>query len=108
MPDETPDPATVSRRSFLARAGRGLVAATLAGEILPAAARAHSDEPADPLKLPPLHAKTEQQDGATPEPLPPEKRVGFAVVGLGHLALEQIIPAFGECKKARQIGRAHV
>ena len=101
MLDETPDPATVSRRSFLARAGRGLVAATLAGEILPSAAQAHSDEKPDPLKLPPLHAKTEQQEGETPEPLPPERRVGFAVVGLGHLALDQIIPAFGECKQAR-------
>ena len=97
MPDEHSDPATVSRRSFLARASRGLVAATLAGEILPSVARAAED----PLKLPPLHAKSEQQEGNTPEPLPPDQRVGFAIVGLGHLALDQIIPAFGESKKAR-------
>ena len=101
MSDENPAPATVSRRSFLTRAGRGLVAATLAGEILPSVAAAHGDDKPDPLKLPVLHARTEQQEGSTPEPLPPDQRVGFAVVGLGHLALDQIIPAFGESKKAR-------
>ena len=103
MPDEIlpADRPTVSRRSFLARASRSLAAAALAGEILPAAARA--EEKPDPLKLPPLHARSEQQDGSTPEPLPPEKRVGFAVVGLGDLALKQIIPAFGESKKAKLV-----
>ena len=103
MPDEIPpaDRPTVSRRSFLARASRGLAAAALAGEILPAAARA--DEKADPLKLPEISAQTEQKQGSVPEPLPPEKRVGFAVVGLGHLTLEQIIPAFGQCKKAKLV-----
>ncbi len=102
MPDETlpPDHPAVSRRSFLARASRGLAAAALAGEILPAAA-GRAEEKADPLKLPEISARTEQQQGSTPELMPPEKRVGFAVVGLGHLALDQIIPAFGESKKAR-------
>ncbi|MFL1463551.1 Gfo/Idh/MocA family protein [Roseococcus sp. DSY-14] len=33
--------------------------------------------------------------------LPPERRVGFAVVGLGKFALNQILPAFGACRKAR-------
>ena len=31
-----------------------------------------------------------------PAPLPPAQRVGFAVVGLGRLSLEEILPAFGE------------
>ena len=93
-----PDP-SVSRRDFLANSARGLVAATLAAEILPAAAGAEKEEP---IKLEgPLHAKSEQQSGPLPQPLPPGERVGFAVVGLGDLALNQIIPAFGSCKKAR-------
>ncbi len=104
MPDETlpSDHPAVSRRSFLARASRGLAAAALAGEILPAAA-GRAEEKADPLKLPEISARTEQQQGSTPELMPPEKRVGFAVVGLGHLALDQIIPAFGESKKAKLV-----
>ncbi len=36
-----------------------------------------------------------------PAPLPPGDRVGFAVVGLGRLALEEILPAFGQAKQAR-------
>jgi predicted dehydrogenase len=32
---------------------------------------------------------------------PPAQRVGFAIVGLGHLALGQILPAFGKTKYCR-------
>ena len=99
MPDESAS-SPFTRRAFLANAGRGLVAATLAGEILPSVTAAEP-KPEKPLKLPDVHAKTEQEAGPVPDPLPPGERVGFAVVGLGHLALNQIIPAFASCKKAR-------
>ena len=36
-----------------------------------------------------------------PAYMPPGERVGFAIAGLGRLSLEQIMPAFGETKKAR-------
>jgi glucose-fructose oxidoreductase len=37
-----------------------------------------------------------------PEPsLPPERRVRWAVVGLGKLAFDQILPSFGRCKSSR-------
>jgi predicted dehydrogenase len=36
-----------------------------------------------------------------PAPDAPGKRIGFAVIGLGRLALEQILPAFIDCKHAR-------
>jgi predicted dehydrogenase len=36
-----------------------------------------------------------------PAPLPPDQRVGFAVVGLGKLSLGEILPAFAQSKKAR-------
>ena len=96
-------PIPFSRRAFLANTGRGLFAAALAGETLSSASgHAAAAEPgAKPLKLPPIHAKTEQETGPVPESLPPGKRVGFAVVGLGSLALNQILPAFGSRKKAR-------
>ena len=108
MSSQPSDPSTPSsrftRRDFLSQAGRGLVAATLAGEILPAAAHAAGAEPTPkPVELPEIHAKTEQSGGSVPNPLPPGERVGFAVVGLGHLALEEIIPAFGSCKKAKLV-----
>ena len=38
-----------------------------------------------------------------PAPLPPEQRVGFAIVGLGRLSLGQILPAFAQCKLARPV-----
>ncbi|MFP5077883.1 Gfo/Idh/MocA family protein [Rhizobium sp. YIM 134829] len=39
----------------------------------------------------------------TPAPLPPEERVGFALVGLGRLTLEQLLPAFSQCMKAKVV-----
>lgn len=38
-----------------------------------------------------------------PAPLPPEQRIGFAIVGLGRLALEEILPAFSECMNAKVV-----
>ena len=121
MPEDSSSvPAPFSRRAFLANTGRGLLAAAVAGKLLPNARGAEPAEAGKPIKLPPIHAKTEQETGSVPEPLPPGKRVGFAVVGLGALALNQIIPAFGSCKqaklaavvsgspeKARQVAREH-
>jgi predicted dehydrogenase len=45
----------------------------------------------------------ETPSGNPKAPLPPEERVGFAVVALGRLSLEEILPAFGETKKARLV-----
>lgn len=38
-----------------------------------------------------------------PAPLPPEERVGFAIIGLGRLTLESILPAFAACMSARPV-----
>ena len=38
-----------------------------------------------------------------PAPLPPETRVGFAIMGLGRLSLEEILPAFAACTSARPV-----
>lgn len=54
-------------------------------------------------QLPPLEAPTDPE-GADPfSPDVPDQRVGFAVVGLGHLTLNEILPAFGQCKHARPV-----
>lgn len=52
-------------------------------------------------EFPPWTAQTETPSGKPPDPQPPQERVGFAVVGLGRLSTEQILPAFGAAKKAR-------
>ena len=84
-------------------AGAGLIAPALGAtsEQEPAALRGTVAD--GKVSLPPLHARSEQE-GSVPNPMPPGKRRGIAVVGLGTLALENIIPAFGEAKHVRLAG----
>lgn len=56
-----------------------------------------------PIELEQIKATTEQQEGDTPTPMPEDQRVGYALVGLGHLTLNQILPAFGACKKSKVV-----
>ncbi len=55
------------------------------------------------VEFPAWTAPTERPSGGPPNPLPVNERVGFAVVGLGRLALEEVLPAFGEAKKSRLV-----
>ncbi|QJW91324.1 Gfo/Idh/MocA family oxidoreductase [Spirosoma taeanense] len=61
------------------------------------------DDVQKPIELEQIEAKTEQQEPPTPTPLPPDQRVGYALVGLGHLTLDQLLPAFAECKKSKVV-----
>lgn len=45
----------------------------------------------------------DKPDAPLPAALPPSQRVGFAIVGLGRLALGEILPAFNECQLARPV-----
>jgi predicted dehydrogenase len=104
-----------SRRQFINQAGRGLLAVSVAGSLVAAtstvaqaqkAAKAGSKAaPSGPtdVKLPPLNAATDPQSGELPNPLPPDQRVGYAIVGLGHLSLEEILPGFAHCKMAKPV-----
>jgi predicted dehydrogenase len=60
-------------------------------------------DPQKPIELEQIKAKTEQQEAPTPTPLAPGKRVGYAVVGLGHLTLNQILPALSTSKKSKLV-----
>ena len=99
-----------SRRHFINHAGRGLLAVGVAGA-LPLAAEAHAAADAlapriiGPLdiKLPPLEAPTDPKGAEPFNPDAPDRRVGYAVVGLGHLTLNEILPAFGKCKHAKAV-----
>lgn len=101
-----------SRRQFINHAGRGLLAAGLASALPLAAAEATdlsgfgtTPPPTGPLDitLPPLEAPTDPKPGPLPNPDAPDQRVGYAIVGLGHLALAEILPAFGQCKHAKPV-----
>ncbi len=77
------NPSAPNRRHFLAAAG--LTAAGLS---------ARADEP------PPL-APPDKQQPDLKLPDPPAKPLGWAVVGLGKLALEEVMPAFRLCRLSR-------
>ena len=84
MPESQQD-----RRQFLASAGKTILAAGLAATALGA-----SGEPlAPPDKQPP----------DLELPAPPKKRVGYAIVGLGELALGEILPAFALCDSSAPV-----
>ncbi|GAA4493927.1 Gfo/Idh/MocA family oxidoreductase [Hymenobacter ginsengisoli] len=101
-----------SRRQFINHAGRGLLVAGLATALPLAAAEAADldgfDTPAPPtgpldIKLPPLEAPTDPKADPLPNPDAPDQRVGYAIVGLGHLTLGEILPAFGQSKHAKPV-----
>jgi hypothetical protein len=91
---------------------RGLLASAViagdAGAVTPTPAQAtvpiEDEELKRSLKLAPLSASSEQAVGVPPLPYPPQHRVGIAVVGLGHLSLGQILPAFGASTRVRLAG----
>ena len=56
---------------------------------------------AEKVTFPPIQADTELQSPPPPNPDAPDQRIGFAVMGLGRLALENILPAFAASKHAR-------
>ncbi len=100
-PELSSEPAH-SRRTFLRDATTALAAAGLA----PLAIAQESSSSSKPnaqeaVELSQLHAATEAPE-KTPGPFEaPSQRTGFAVVGLGTLALNQILPAFAKSKYCR-------
>jgi predicted dehydrogenase len=44
-----------------------------------------------------------QRAAAQDVPEPPGKKLGWAIVGLGRLAINQILPAFAKCEKSRVV-----
>ena len=96
-----------SRRQFINHAGRGLLAISVAGALPLAAdaapgAQQSTSGPLD-IKLPPLEAPTDPKGSSPFNPDAPDRRVGYALVGLGHLTLAEILPAFGQCKHAKLV-----
>lgn len=55
------------------------------------------------VAFPPWRGEADPSSSPPPAPLPPEQRVGFAVVALGRVSLEEVLPAFAECDKAKLV-----
>jgi predicted dehydrogenase len=93
---------TPSRRGFL-RGASSLVAAAGLAPIAVAAQQAGKPEQQDDVQLSQIHAKSEQPE-EIPGPLEPrDQRTGYAVVGLGRLALGEILPAMGKSKYCKPV-----
>jgi len=55
------------------------------------------------VKFPAWRGPADSPSSPPPAPLPPEQRVGFAIVGLGRLSLEEILPAFAQSLYAKPV-----
>jgi len=55
------------------------------------------------VTFPEWRGPDETPSGNPSAPLPPEERIGFAVVALGRLSLEEILPAFAKTKKSKLV-----
>src|SRR6266540_7328977 len=67
----------ITRRGFMKKAGQGLLIASAAEGLLKNASAQ--------LRVPD----------------PPGKKLGWAIVGLGSLSINQILPAFAKCEKSK-------
>jgi len=106
----------ISRRQVLRRTGIGLAtAAGLGSGVLRAqtapdeASRkkygpdkaVHRDDFSKPIELKPLNHPTEQKDAPLPAVQPPDRRIGYALVGLGTLTLAELLPALQGCTHSK-------
>jgi predicted dehydrogenase len=69
----------ITRRGFLVKVGHGLAAANVAGTF--------------------IHNTAAQQF----VPDPPGKKLGWAIVGLGSLSINEILPGFAKCEKSKVV-----
>jgi len=92
-----PERGLLRRRTFLGYLGGGL-ATTLATRSLNLAAAE-----GDHIGLSPIQAPTERPEKLPAPRDPGGKRVGYAVVGLGRLAIGQVLPAFAQSKHSRVV-----
>lgn len=57
----------------------------------------------DEIQLSQIHGPSEQDEKAPGPFLSADKRIGFAIVGLGRLSLDQILPAFGHSQYCKPV-----
>jgi len=95
------------RRDFLkssaALASASLIAPHVLGQQQSRTGALQGDVESGKVKFSPISGAGQKKEGGPPDALPPEKRVGYAIVGLGRLALEEVLPAFGECERSKPV-----
>ena len=102
MSDGTFSKDAFGRRDFL-RGASGVVAAAGLAPVLGAAQEAQKPNQQDDVQLSQIHATTEQPE-KIPGPIEArDQRTGYAVVGLGRLALGEILPAMGKSKYCKPV-----
>jgi predicted dehydrogenase len=87
----------VTRRQIL----RGTAALAASSLVLPVAAQEPGNQ--NEVELSQIHGAGEQDENAPGPFLAPNQRVGYAIVGLGRLSLDQILPAFGRSKFSQPV-----
>ena len=108
-------PTDPTRREFMTSTGAGLLAATAAAATTGGAATPPATTPATTPLAPP-----DKQPPRLNVPKPLDRPIGYAIVGLGQLALGEVLPAFSDAKlckpvalvsghpdKARQVAAAY-
>jgi predicted dehydrogenase len=83
------------RRDFLRYMG------TLAALSAPALQAAANEK--DKISFPPIDARTEKPEKTEPPADPMNERVGIAIVGLGRIAVNEMLPAFAQSKHAKPV-----
>ncbi len=89
--------ASISRRLFL----RSAAAATTLATTSLAQSNASLLNAQDKVQLSQIHGPSEQDENAPGPFLADDERVGYAIVGLGRLSIDQILPAFGRSRYAK-------
>ncbi len=89
----------ITRRGLAGLAGAGLIASAQAAE-MPEPAALRGTVKGGQVSLPPLDNASDLS-GKVPQLDPRDKRLGVAVVGLGRLALTQILPGFAQSRHVR-------
>jgi len=83
------------RREFLRYVG------TLAALSAPAMQAAANEK--DKISFPPIDAKSEKPEKTEPPGDPMNERIGVAIVGVGRIAVNEMLPAFAQSKHAKPV-----
>ena len=83
------------RREFLRYVG------TLAALSAPAMQAAASEK--DKIAFPPTEAKSEKPEKTEPPGDPMSERIGVAIIGVGRIAVNEMLPAFAQSKHAKPV-----
>ena len=105
-PEEPQSPPQPGRRQFLQGAGGLLAAAGLAPLAMAQSSTGAAGAPngEDYVQLSQIHNTQTDASEKAPGPFEaPDQRLGFAIVGLGRLAIDQILPAFGSSKLCKPV-----